>query len=56
MYSRLLRHMNKDEGSEKNHCCQVFANLSASVTKCMHHIFCINFVIINFVTYKLCFV
>ncbi len=23
--------MNKDEGSEVNHCCQVFANFSASV-------------------------
>ncbi len=52
---RLLRYMNKDEGSEENHCCQVFANLSANVTKFIRHIFCINFVIINFVTYELCY-
>ncbi len=44
--------MNKDKGSEVNHCCHVFANFSASVTKFICHIFCINFVIINFVTYK----
>ncbi len=51
---RLLSYMNKDEGSEENHCCQVFANFSASETKFIHHIFCINFGIINFVTDKLC--
>ncbi len=44
--------MNKDEGSRVNHCCQVFANFSASVTKFVRHIFCINFVILNFDTYK----
>jgi hypothetical protein len=53
---RLLSYMNKDEGSEVNHCCQVFANYSASVTKLICHIFCINFVIVNFFIYKLCFV
>ncbi len=57
--NRLLCYMNKDEGSEVNHCCQVFANFSASVTKLLNHIFCINFVIVNFffvnfVMYKLC--
>ncbi len=53
---RLLSYMNKDKGSEENHCCQVFANFSASVTKLISHIFCINFVIVNFVIYKLCYV
>jgi hypothetical protein len=52
---RLLSYMNKDEGYEVNHCCQVFSNFSASMTKFICHIFCINFVIINFVTYKLCY-
>ncbi len=51
---RLLRNMNKDVGSEENHCCQVFANFSTSVTKFICHMSCINFVIINFVMYKLC--
>jgi hypothetical protein len=46
---RLLSYMNKDEGSEVNHCCQVFAHFSANVTKFIHHIFCINFVFLNFV-------
>jgi hypothetical protein len=50
---RLLSYMNKDEGSEENQCCQVFANFSSSVAMFIRHIFCINFVIINFVTYKL---
>jgi hypothetical protein len=50
---RLLSYMNKDEGSEVNLCCQALANFSDSVTKFIHHMFCINFVIINFVTYKL---
>ncbi len=49
---RLLRYMNKDEGPEVSHCCKVFANFSANVTEFICHIFCINFVIINFVTYK----
>jgi hypothetical protein len=53
---RLLSYMNKDEGSEVNHCCQVFAKCSTSVEKFICHIFLINFVIINFVTYKLCYV
>jgi hypothetical protein len=49
--------MNKDEGSEVNHGCQVFANFSASVTKYKRHFFCINFVIINnFVQYKHCYI
>jgi hypothetical protein len=48
--------MNKDEGSEGNHCCQVFTNFTASVTKFMCHIICINFTIINFATCKLCYV
>ncbi len=48
---RLVSYMNKDEGSEVNHCCQVFAIFSASVTKLISHIFCINFVIVNFVIY-----
>ncbi len=56
---RLLSYMNKDEGSEANHCCQVFTNFSASVTKFICHIFCTNFVIMHFVTlnfvmYNLC--
>jgi hypothetical protein len=47
---RLLCYMNNDEGSEVNHCSQVFAaNFSASVKKFIPHIFCINYVIINFV-------
>jgi hypothetical protein len=54
--NRLLSYMNKDEGSEVNHCCQVFANFSASVTKLLSHIFCKNFVIVNFVICKLCYV
>jgi hypothetical protein len=53
---RLLSYMNKDEESGVNHCCQAFANFSARVTKFIRHTFCINFVIINFVTYKLCYV
>jgi hypothetical protein len=53
---RLLSYMNKDEGSEVNKCCQVFANFLASVTKFAPQIFCVNFVIIYFVTYKLCYV
>jgi hypothetical protein len=53
---RLLSYMNKDEGSEVNHCCQVFAYFSASVSKSISHIFCINFVIVNFVVYTLCYV
>ncbi len=53
--------MNKDVGSEVNHCCQFFANFSASVTKFTRHIFCINFVIINFLTlnfvmFKICYI
>ncbi len=57
---RLLSCMNKDEGSEVNHCCQVFTNILSSVTKFICHIFWINFVImslllINFVSYKLCY-
>ncbi len=35
---------------------QVFTNFSASVTKFIHYIFCINVVIINFVLYKLCYI
>jgi hypothetical protein len=53
---RMCFYMNKDEGSEVNHCCQVFANFSATLTKLIRHIFCINFVIINFDTCKLCYV
>ncbi len=53
---RSLSYMNKGQGSELNRCCQVFGNFSASVTKFIHHIFCINFVIINFVTYKLSYI
>ncbi len=48
--------MNKDEGFEVNHCCQAFAKFSASVTELISHIFCINFVSVNFVIYKLCYV
>jgi hypothetical protein len=44
--------MDKDERSEVKHCCQAFANFSASVTKLISHIFCINFAIVNFVMYK----
>ncbi len=36
---RLSSYMNEDEGSEANHCCQVCANFSASVTKFFRHIF-----------------
>jgi hypothetical protein len=57
---RLLSYMTTAEGSEVNHCCQVFANFSASVTMFIRLVFCINFVTIHFVTdklvmYKLCF-
>jgi hypothetical protein len=50
---RLLSYMNKDEGSEVTHCCQVLVNFSAGVMKFIRHIFCINVVIINFVMHKL---
>ncbi len=50
---RLLSYMNKDKGSEVNHCCQAFANFSAGVKNFIRHIFCINFVIINLLLYKL---
>ncbi len=49
---RLLSYMNKDKGSEVNDCCQFFASFSSIVTKFISHIFCVNFVIINFVTYN----
>ncbi len=54
VYCRLLSNETKKEGSEANHCCQVFANFSASVTKFIRHIFCLNFVLINFAIHKLC--
>jgi hypothetical protein len=50
---RLLSYMNKDEGSEVNHSYQVFAYFSGSVSKLKSPIFCTNFVIVNFVIYKL---
>ncbi len=49
---RLLSYMNKDEGSEVNYSCQVFAYFSASVSKLISPIFCTNFVIVNFFIYK----
>jgi hypothetical protein len=59
---RLLSYMNKDEGSEVNHCCQVFANFSASVTKFIHHIFLYKFcyfefcLLVSFVMYNICYI